>query len=264
MIALLAACDPTPMTMAEVLAALEETHSSARGEELVSEPIEVDTDFTIGAALEDAAEELRAWWAAVAPCAEVTVTGATVVVDFGELGDDCVYDGHTWAGVAEATVVATTPGALEVHHTWTGLGDEEIAVDGGATVTWSGTDLTRNVVTEHTWSERDGTASVDVTGDHTEGLLDDSAGLLGGIWMAGTRDWTSDSGTWALDMADLEIRWIDPVPQAGSVVITSPAGKTLTVTYTRLDANTIRLDVVGARRDLVFHVNALGIVETVE
>lgn len=263
MIALLVACDPLPMTTAEVLEALEETHSSARGEELVNEPIEVDTDFTIGAAVEEAAEELRAWWATVAPCATVTVTGATLTVDFGELGDDCVYNGRTWSGVAEATVVATTVGQLEVHHAWAALGDEEVVVDGGATVTWDGSDQTRNVVTEHTWSTRDGVTSVDVTGDHTQGLLDENAGLLGGIWMDGTRQWTADSGDWTLDMSDLEIRWFDPVPQAGNVTITSPAGKTLDVAYTRIDTNTIQIDVVGARRDLTFHVNALGIVETV-
>ncbi len=261
MMFLLVACEGIPMSTAEVLEALDEAHSSARGEELVADPIEVDTDFTIGAAVEEAAEELRAWWASQAPCATVTVALGTVTVDFGELGDACVYNGHTWAGVAMATVTATELGSLEVEHDWTGLGDEEIVVDGGATVTWSGEDLTRNVVTDHTWSTRDGEVSVDVTGDHTQGLLDEAGFLAGGIWMEGTRAWTSESGSWTLDMADLEIRRIDPVPQAGITTLTSPKGKNLDVTYTRLDTDTIQIAVIGARHDLLFNVNALGVIE---
>ena len=62
-----------------------------------------------------------------------------------------------------------------------------------------------------------------------------------GFTEAGSRDWSGESGDWALDIDDVEMRWIDPVPQAGSYSLATPFDKDLTLTFRRLDDVTIRV-----------------------
>lgn len=255
----LACTEPAYMTDAEALEALVESASSSRGEAAVREPIQVSTSFTIGDALDAAAQYVADLWASQAACSTVTVEGATLTVDFGGLDDPCTFHGRTYGGVASATIGSTTPGNLEVLHTWTGLTDGEVQVDGGAVVTWSGADDTRRVVTEHTWTSLlDGT-EVDVEGDHVQGWIDPSLGLWGGITLEGTRDWSAPSGDWHLDMRELEIRLQDPVPQAGQFVVLNPHGKELEIAFARLDERTIEATLTGTREPLVFHIDPLGI-----
>ena len=160
------------MTLLEALDALEQSHSSARGEEATGGVIEISTDFTIGAALEAAAQAIADFWESQLDCTGVTVEGNVITIDYGTLDDACVYRGYTYAGVNTITVVSTAQGDLEVLHTWTDFSNGDVAVDGGATVTWSGEDRTRRVVTEHTWTDLDLGDTVDVTGDHIQGELE--------------------------------------------------------------------------------------------
>jgi hypothetical protein len=139
-------------------------------------------------------------------------------------------------------------------------------VDGDATVTWTGADATRRVETVHTWTDSSGIV-VDVVGDHVQGPLEDGGGWgawLGGITMGGTREWTHDGGVWLLDMSDLELRWIDPAPQAGSLTVVNPDGKELSVVYERIDEDTIQATLTGLRRDKVVNINRLGQIEDAE
>src|SRR5690606_15935127 len=129
---------------------------------------------TIGAAVEAAAEQIAAWWDSQQDCTTVMVSGATTTVDFGDLDDDCVFQGRTYGGVARITVGSTSALQLEVRHDWEGLTNGDVVVDGGADVTWSGDDLTRRVITSHTWTGLDDGAVVDVEGDHIWGYLDPS------------------------------------------------------------------------------------------
>ena len=254
------------MTNLEALEALGEINQSSRGEAATGEVIEVSTDFTMGDAVAAAAQRIADFWASQAPCSEVRVEVGKVTVDYGTLEDACTFEGNTYAGVNTAEVVDTSPGQLEVGHTWAGFTNGEVTVDGGATVTWTGEDASRRVVTEHTWTDTEGT-TVDVVGDHVQTPLEEDAGWggwLGGISMDGTRDWTSESGEWMLDMSELELRWIDPAPQAGSLTVTNPDGKTLDVTYTRIDDDTIEAVLTGLREDKVFHINKIGQMEEVE
>jgi len=263
----LVACDTTAMTNLEALEALGEANQSSRGEAATGDVIEISTDFTIGDAVAAAAERIADFWATQAPCSEVTVELGKVTVDYGTLDDACTFEGNTYAGVTEAEVVDTSLGSLEVGHTWTGFTNGEVTVDGGALVTWTGEDASRRVQTEHTWTDTTDGTTVDVTGDHTQVPLDEEAGWggwLGGITMDGTRDWVSDSGDWSLDMTELELRWIDPAPQNGSITITNPDGKTLDVTYRRIDDDTIKALLTGLREDKVFHINRIGQMEEVE
>jgi hypothetical protein len=264
--ALSTGCEAEHMTKVEALDALAQVNQSSRGEAATGEVIEVSTDVTIGDALQSAAERIAAFWESQAPCSEVTLEGAKLTVDYGTLDDACTFDGHTYAGVNTVEVVDTERGSLQVDHDWSGFTNGEVTVDGGATVTWTGEDASRRVVTEHTWSDSSG-AVVDVVGDHVQGPLEEDAGWagwLGGIRMDGTRDWSTEGETWSLDMTELELRWIDPAPQAGSLTVTNPDGKTLDVLYERVDETTISATLIGLREDVVVHIGLLGTMEEVD
>lgn len=260
-LALAGACtEGGTMTNAEVLQALEQSRDSSRGEAATTEPIEISTSFTIGQAVEAAAEELAAFWESQQPCTTVTWDGPEVTIDYGGLDDTCEFNLKTYGGVAVVGVQSATLGELEVQHTWTALTDGEVEVNGGALVTWDGSDDTRHVATEHTWTDLDDGRTVDVIGDHTWGYIDPSAKLLGGFTLEGTRDWIDDDGSeWHIDMTDLELRLQDPVAQAGSIALTNPAGKTLDLVHERVDETTIRVTLTSGFREWVYDINALGI-----
>jgi hypothetical protein len=254
------------MTGLEALQALQEVGSSDRGERAVAEPIEVSTDVTIGDAIESAAQTIADFWESQADCTTVTVEGNVATIDYGGLDDPCEFNGRTYAGVNTVAVESTAAGALEVAHTWSGFTDGEVTVDGGALVTWSGEDLTRTVATDHTWTDEASGEVVEVWGEHVQGKLDESQSVWdSGFTMDGAREWLSDSGQWLLDMSDLELRMVDPAPQAGSLTVTNPDGKDLSVTYERYDEDTIQATLSGLRGgDVVYHISLYGQYEEVE
>lgn len=261
LLAPLAGCFETEeMGVLEALSALGEVDRSARGEQATADVIEISTDFTIGGALEAAAQAVADFWESQAPCTTVTVEGAVTTVDYGSLDDACTWRGRTYAGVNTITVQSTTAGELEVLHDWNGFTNGDVTVDGGATVTWSGLDATRTVVTDHTWTGADG-ETVDVHGEHVSGRIDEAVPVWdSGFTLDGTRDWTGeDGGTWTLEMAGLELRLLDPAPQAGTVDLVDPEGKALTIVYSRVDEDTIQAVLQGVRGgDRVYHIDRLG------
>ncbi len=263
----LVGCEDEEMGVVEALEALAQVNESGRGVQATSEVVEVSTDFTIGAALLDAAETIGDFWDSQAPCTEVTYRDAVVTVDYGTLEDDCVYNGHTYAGVNTNEVVSTTLGSLEVEHTWDGFTNGEVRVDGVADVTWTGTERTWHVVTDHTWTDvTDPAVVVDVHGEHETGPLEDDAPVWStGFTLEGTRDWTTEGDTWSLVMTGLELRMFDPAPQAGTIDLVSPADKTLTIAYDRVDEDTISATLIGVRGgDRVYHISRLGVVDEAE
>lgn len=250
-----------PLTRAEARAALEETVRAARGEALTLGVVEVSTDFTLGEAAADAAETLRAWWASQAPCAVVTRDGATVTVDFGDLADDCTWDGRAYAGIAVFTLDRVNQDDALVTHEWLGFTDGVTTVDGLAEVTWTGgDDPSREVVHEAAWTSGD-FAWVG-SGDRIQTLLDPAAGLAGGIGLDGERAWETDGGTWTLAIDGVEARPQDPVPQAGVYTLVTPAGKTLGLGFDRVDASTIAVTLTGVRGgDVVVMVTPTGAID---
>ncbi|NOY27516.1 MAG: hypothetical protein GXP62_16760, partial [Oligoflexia bacterium] len=64
---------------------------------------------------------------------------------------------------------------------------------------------------------------------------------------------------WLLDIASVQMRGQDPVPQAGVYTLTTPAGKEATLSFTRLDEDTIQVVLGGGRKDIVWHVTAAGV-----
>ncbi len=261
---LLSACSGMPMTNLEALEALDQTLRSDSGIEVTADAVEVSTTFTLGAAVEAAAGELEAFWASQAPCTTVAVAGPTVTIDYGTLGDSCSYNGRTYAGISEITVLSAANGAVDVGHAWTGLTDGAFQVDGTADVTWDGVALTRAVDTTHTWIDLSTGETVEVTGAHVMGTLEGEGFFDGGITLDGDRQWVSDGNEWSLLFTGVEARWIDPAPQAGALTVTAPNGKTLDIVFSRVDEATIRAELTGTRQPLAFEITALGLVETVD
>lgn len=255
-----AACVPREETLtdAESREALDEALTSTASEALTYDTVEITTNFTIGAAVQDAAEELAGFVRSQIPCAEVAREEATLIVDYGTLDDACVWRGKTYAGVHMVTIMRNEPGVVEVSHAWQDFTNGKTTLNGTADVTWDANALTRRVVHDFEW-EREG-KTANGSGDRTQSLIDEDAGLAGGIQIDGTRDWSTARGDWHLDIDGVQVRGEDPIPQAGVYTLTNPDGKVLTLTFTRIDEDSIQADVEGGRKPRTFIVHRGGAV----
>src|SRR6187397_146199 len=106
-------------TRGEAQEALEEAQGSAESENLMVASVEISTSFTIGGAVENAATELRSFIASQLPCAEVTLEGATLTVEYGVNPGNCTYRGHEFSGTTVVSVEANSLSDVRVHHEWT-------------------------------------------------------------------------------------------------------------------------------------------------
>ncbi|MGM0577793.1 MAG: hypothetical protein ACQEXJ_18855 [Myxococcota bacterium] len=246
------------LTREEARVAVEEVRLATEAGALVGATVELTTDLTLGEGVEAAARSLGEFVESQYDCATVTVEGGRVTVDFGTLDDICTWKGQTFAGVVTWKVERAAPDEIVVHHAWADLRNHRVSLNGGATVTWNTTERTRRVVHDATWTV-DG-RTFEGTGDRTQSLLDADVGIAGGIILDGSRGWTSDTGRWDLAIESVGLRWEDPVPESGRYVLTTPAGKTLTLTFTRVDGDTIDAQVEAPRRDYTFRVNRSGAV----
>lgn len=243
------------LTREEAQEALESEKLASSAQALTLEVIEVSTKFTIGGAVKNAAKELRDLLISQAGCTKIGVRrnvvvqeGATVTLDFGTLDDKCMFNGHTYAGIAKLTVMRTDAKELEVYHEWEGLTDGQVTVDGWARVTWNGNDRTRHVEHDVDWTSKKRKGTMHTSGDRTQRLVDPALGLKGGIVIDGTRDWSLDDGrAWHLDIDGIEVRGQDPVPQAGTYTLTTPKDKTLTMEFERISDNKIRVTATGPK-----------------
>lgn len=252
----LAACEPAPMTTAEQVEAVGMSVETARMDGATDGIIEISTSFTLGDGAQAAAESLRDIWASQAECATVSLDGATVTVEFGTTSG-CTWNGRSWTGTAAVGIVAAGEGEVVVEHTWTDLSNGVGTVNGGATVTWSANEGSRTVDVDAEWVGPDHT--IDVSASRSIRLLDPSDGLSGGLVIDGSRTWTVDgSSTWEQTIDSVEMRPIDPAPQAGSYTLVNPAGRQLSLDFERVDANTIRVT-AEARRVRTWLVTAAGI-----
>lgn len=241
------------MTLAELREALEESVVQGQARTMENDIVEITTSFTIGGAVEDILAEVKAWAESQAPCSTVTRSEQTLTIDFGGLEDECEYNGHTYAGIITTTFEVTGDEVL-VQHVYEGFTNGDLVLDGTADVTWGGG--ARRVVTNLSFSTDD--ANLDVQADRTQTLIDAELGLAGGIEINGERDWQGQAGDWHLDIDGVQVRGEDPVPQDGSYVLTTPADKDVTMTFERLDEDTIEVRLIGPRRERIFHVSKSG------
>lgn len=245
-----------PLTLAEAAEALEESALADQAISVVNGTVEISTEFTIGQAVEAAAAELQAFIESQLPCAEITLSKATLSIEYGANPGNCTYNGHTYSGTHTVTVSRNDEGDVQVNHAWDSLSNTVVSVSGSAEVTWSLKQGSRNVVHELTWTRlsdgRQGTGS----GNRTQTALDGN--ILTGIEVDGVRTWVGQSGTWETSINNVEMRWIDPVPQSGSYSLATPFGKSLSMAFERVDEDTIKVTLSSGNRSFSFNVNKAG------
>jgi hypothetical protein len=241
---------------AEAQEALDESRDTTAADSLASASIEISTNFTIGSAVTAAAGEVRSFVQSQLPCADITLQGATLTVEYGVNPGNCVYRGHEFTGTHAITVEANDMSQVHVHHEWTGLSNGIVMLDGSADVTWDFAAKSRHVVHHAEWTHLSSGRTGVGEGDRTQTAL--SGGLAEGIQVAGTRSWTGPRGRWDLGIDDVEMRWVDPVPQAGSYTLVTPKEKTVKLSFARVDADTIAVTLTGPRGNAhTFNVNSL-------
>jgi hypothetical protein len=244
------------LTREEAATALEELEASADATALTGSSVEIATSFTIGQAVEDAAQEIRSFVESQLPCAEVTVSGATLTIAYGARPGTCTFRGQTYAGTHAITVMRNEMDDVVVSHAWTDFRNQTVEVDGSAMVTWSFDDQTRHVSHTLTWVRASDGRTGTGTGDRTQGVL--SGGLLEGFTESGERTWTGEEGRWALSIEGVEMRWIDPVPQAGRYVLDTPFAKQLTASFARTGPRTIHVTITSGPRVYEFDVTSVA------
>lgn len=244
------------LTRGEATEALEQAADAGQAEGLTAASVDLSTHFTLGQARGDGAEELRAFIASQLPCAEVTVDAATLTVVYGATDGSCTYRGHTLEGTHVISLERNDAAQVEVHHEWIGLSNGVVSLDGTADVTWSATDQTRRVKHTSQWTHVKSGRVGRGSGDRVQSALE--GGLVAGIQVDGERTWEGDRGRWELAIGGVELRWTDPVPEAGSYTLTTPFAKAVAMSFQRVDDDTIRVAVSGLRREFSFDVSKAG------
>lgn len=258
-LSLLAGCrkdDDTPMTQAEAHDAIDETTVSSQASSLTSDSIELSTNFTIGDAVEQAAKDLEAFIGTQLPCAGITVADATLTIEYGAKPGNCTYNGHTFSGSHSITVSKNDDDDVEVDHTWTNLSNGIVKVTGTAHVTWDLTEKSRHVQHDLTWTRISDGRTGKGTGDRTQTPL--SGGVSEGIQIDGSRTWTGSAGTWDLTIDGVQMRWADPLPQAGTYRLATPKNRSLELDFSRVDSDTIKVTLKSGERSFSFDVNSTG------
>lgn len=239
-------------TKAEAELALEEASASTSAESLASANVELSTSFTIGGGVEQAAAELRTFFASQLPCAEVTLEGSTLSVEYGVNAGSCTYRGHEFSGSSSITVERNSDDQIAVHHEWNSLSNGVVELDGEADVTWDFGAQERRIVHHAEWTYLPTGRTGVGEGDRTQTPL--AGGVSEGIEVEGSRTWTGERGRWDLAIDGVEMRWDDPVPQAGSYTLVTPDDKTLTLSFARVDTDTISVTVAGPKHSFDFNV----------
>lgn len=249
--------DTTGASNLEMRAAVGEIVAQGQAQAVENEIAEITTSFTIGGGVAEVAQEIQAFAESQAPCSTVTGADNTLTIDFGVLDDGCTYRGHTYAGIV--TIEISLDGAAAViDHTYADFTNGTITMNGDKRVTYS--ELSRRVVTDYEFETKDGDL-ITTSSDRLQTLLDESAGILGGIEINGDRSWTGESGDWELNIDGVEIRWVDPVPQSGVYSLVTPRDKTITMSFERVDDDTIAVIVDGGRETKTYHVTTAGTIE---
>ena len=257
--AALTGCPREGMTLEEAGQALEEVGVEAQATALTNGTIEISTNFTIGQAVEAAAQELKTFVETQLPCAEITLEKSTLTIEYGVKPGNCVYKGQTYSGTHAVTVSKNDQGEVIVDHVWTEMKNQTVSVTGSAQVTWNFQDPSRHVVHELEWTRlSDGRKGVG-SGDEVQKPL--PGGLIEGFSVDGERGWDGDKGSWELAIHQIEVRWEDPIPQSGSYELTAPNGKTATLSFSRIDEDSIEAKFETGKNEWVFVVNKLGYIE---
>jgi hypothetical protein len=259
--ALLTACPrdrEEALTLDEATQALQESTAASEAEGLTSSSVDIATNFTIGQGVANAGAELRAFILAELPCAEVTLEGATLTVEYGARAGNCSYRGRTFSGTTMVTVAKNDAGQVVVDHEWIDFSNGLVSVDGTAQVTWDAQARSRHVVHDTTWTHLASGRTARGSGDRTQSAL--GGDIAQGISVDGSRSWQGQRGSYELAIDGVQMRWSDPLPQSGVYTLTTPFDKTASLGFSRVDEDTIRVTVTGPRnRSFSFTVSKTGV-----
>ena len=131
--------------------------SAPESQALTSKSVEITTNFTIGGAVEQAASELRQFYASQWACADVQLAGNTLTVEYGAHGV-CPYNSTSRFALKRSRhargrlITKNEASEVVVDHEWTNLSNGVVEVNGTAEVTWSATDKTRHVTHDLSWT----------------------------------------------------------------------------------------------------------------
>lgn len=245
------------MTVAEAREALTEATVSSQAGDLTAASIDITTSFTIGQGVQAAANELRTFIQTQLPCADIQLANATLTITYGAKPGMCFYRGHQFSGKAQVTVTKDDMGDVIVDHVWTDLSNGLVKVSGTAHVTWSLPNASRRVQHELTWTRITDNRTGKGSGDRTQTAL--AEGIAVGMQVDGSRAWDGAAGHWDLSIQGVQMRWADPVPQTGKYTLMTPKGKTASMSFSRIDTDTIQVAVVSGRATFKFNVHrAIG------
>lgn len=250
------AADDQPMSREEAADALEESNVESQASALTATSVEISTNFQIGNAVQQAAQDLRAFIESQLPCAEITLVDATLSITYGAKPGECTYKGHKFSGQHIVKVSKNEDEEVLVQHEWKEFSNGKVKVSGTADVTWDLTEVERRVKHDLTWTRISDGRTGRGTGDRIQKPLPE--GIQVGFQVDGDRTWTGKNGTWKLDIANVQMRWQDPVPQAGHYALTSPKGRTLSLSFSRVDEDTIRVTIASGKNSFSFNVNSIG------
>jgi hypothetical protein len=248
----------SPMTQSEAHDALDESTVESQASALTTSSIEISTSFTIGSAVQDAAAEVRTFIGTQLPCADIALADATLTVTYGAKSGSCIYKGHAFSGTHTIKVSKNEDAQVIVDHAWVDLSNGVVKVSGSAHVTWDLDDTYRKVEHDLTWTRLADGRTGHGTGERTQKPL--AGGIAEGIQVDGSRTWTGEAGRWDLAVEGVQMRWADPVPQAGTYRLASPRGRSLELSFERVDSDTIEVTLASGGRSFHFEVNAKGTV----
>jgi hypothetical protein len=258
-VATLPGCFFQGMSIAEIQEAVDGLVLAGQIQTLEDGTLELTTDFTIADGVQAILDERRAFLASQLPCSTVETITDGLRIDFGVLGDDCEYRGMTFAGVAEVTVRAEGSSYV-VAHDYQGLTNGVVRLDGSVDATWS--QGSRRVITALVGTRLADERSLTIDADRVFTLRDADAGLAGGFVIDGTRSWQlEDALPWSMTIDGVTVRWEDPVPEDGVYSVTAPSGAGASLSFDRIDDDTIALTLATGRRARVFHVSKSGAVD---
>lgn len=244
------------LTGAEARDATEEASVSSQASALTSSSVEISTSFTLGQGVQQAANEVRTFIQSQLPCADIQTKDATLTVTYGAKPGNCTFHGHTFTGTHAITITRNVDDQVIVDHVWTDLSNGKVKVSGTAHVTWDFEAKFRNVKHDLTWTRIADGRTGHGTGDRTQRPL--PGGLSEGIQVDGTRSWEGQAGKWDLAIEGVQMRWQDPIPQAGTYKLATPKGKSLSLSFQRVDDDTIHVTVSNGKKSFGFDVTSTG------
>jgi hypothetical protein len=224
--------------------AIDELVGAGVGEAATRAILDVTTSFEPGLGVPATVDAIQGLLSDEIACAAVSVDpdGATLALDFGARSDGCQHLGRNLAGLIELRVVTNQRNNIELSYAFLDFVHAETILNGELGFRWDGTPSNRELSHQLNWDSAEGTVASE--SQRTWKLLDPPAGIAAGIEVQGTRDWSSIRGLWHLQMDGLQVQGVDPVPQAGAGVLTTPRGNELDLSFERLDASTVRVVVL--------------------